>query len=623
MTTRIHRGYFFRKVNMALTGLTKIDKEDFFSKTAAFLKQWENAGLIGKTAPSIAGGIHDDSRQIPTVGYGLNLKATSLTEIDKAFRLALTGKVDGKLSKLQESGLDIMQAWKADKTPTTAEDVALINKSQGKAGTTAGKKALQSLWLTDAQANRLLEAKLKGYSGLFPSVEKGMIMALAKYNVSPPAQSEERLVLLSLYYNAPSLIGPGIAKAIATDNHAHFWYEVRFNHANYASRGLQNRRESESNKIGILAQEDRKDAAIVLKAMDFLFDRTGGATSVYEKIAARDKIILASELDNKNKTTDSITEARKQTLEAQISSYMKVLSDKYAGGEKLHFVQVGGSGNDTFTAGIADYAALDSKTWRNETNTNDLVIAGDGNNTVKTGGGNDWVTSGKGKDTIDLGDGNDHVSAGSGNDVIDGGKGADVMDGGKGYDTYMVDNSGDRVLDSDGGRIKTGISLKNLTKNIDTYTNLKSGLTHTLKIDDAKLPANTDGVTFEGSGGNDAYRLSLSDDDLTLRFTTGSGSDGIVLTARENPDIGLTVIIANDATSTDRFDLSAFGAMSFEAFSGKADDAGHFYYKLTSQSGASMMALFHGDSNADGIVTLHQSVSISSSLGLTDGMFVV
>ncbi|WP_075292675.1 calcium-binding protein [Pararhizobium arenae] len=608
---------------MALTGLTKIDRNDFISKAAAFLKTWENAGLIGKTTASLAGAMHDDSRQNPTVGYGLNLKAMTYTEIDKAYRLALTGKTDGKLSKLQESGLDIIEAWKKDKTPTTAEDVTLINTSQGKAGTTAEKKALQSLWLTDTQASRLLEAKLKGYSGLFSSIEQGMIAALAKNHVSPPAASQERLALLSLYYNSPSLIGPGISRAIETDNHAHFWYEIRYNHANYASRGLQNRREAESNKVGILAPGDRKDVADVLKAMDFLFDRTGGMTSVYEKIAARDKIILTSELDNTSKTTESIAEARKQTFEAQISSYMKLLADTYAEGNALHFVQVGGSGNDTFTAGVASYSALDSRTWRNESNTNDLVMAGDGNNSVKTGGGNDWVFTGKGKDKIDLGDGNDHVSAGAGEDVINGGKGADIMDGGMGYDTYVIDNTGDRVIDSDRGKIRTEISLKSLTKNIDSYTNLKSGLTHTLKIDEAKLPAGGDSITFEGSSGNDTYRFSLGDDDLTLTFKTGAGSDRIVLTARQNPDVGLTMIIVNDATSTDRFDLTAFDALSFDAFKGKAADAGHFYYKLTSQNGAGTMALYYADDNADGTVTLHQSVSISSSHGLTDGMFIV
>ncbi|MBB5534897.1 calcium-binding protein [Rhizobium giardinii] len=424
---------------MPLTNITSIEKAGFLSKTAAFLKTWENSPPIGKTAPSAHGGIHDDGKHIPTIGYGLNI---SFSAISAAYKLALTGKIDGKLSALQESGLKIIAKWKADPTPTAADDVALINTSQGKAGTAAEKKALQSLWLTDAQATVLLEARLKGQAGLFTSsIETDLAARLNAFGVSLPDESQERLVLYSLYYNAPTLIGPGIATAIKTDNHARFWYEVRYNHSNFDFKGLQNRREDESNKVGILAPADRKDAGAVLKAMDFLFDREGGASSVYEKIAARDKVINEADAVN----------AKTQSFEAQIASYLKILSDKYAFGDQLHFVQAGGAGNDTFAPGVAATARLDAETTLNETNTNDLVIAGDGDNRIKTGGGDDWVYSGRGKDNINLGAGDDHASTGAGNDIINGGDGSDVMKGGAGYDTYFIDDAADRVFDTDRG----------------------------------------------------------------------------------------------------------------------------------------------------------------------------
>lgn len=603
---------------MALTNITEIEKKDFLSKTVAFLKRWENAGLIGDTQPSVQGGIHDDNKQIPTVGYGLNLKALSFSDVSKAYKLALTGKIDGKLSALQESGLKIIGKWKADKTPTLAEDVALINKSQGKAGTTAEKKALQSLWLTDAQASVLLEAKLSGQAGLFSSsIETSLTARLKEFGADLPAESEERLVLYSLYYNAPSLIGPGISAAIKTNNHASFWYEVRYNHSNFSLKGLQNRREEESNKVGILTAVDSKDAGAVLKAMGFLFDREGGTSSIYEKIAARDKVI--NEADQANTKTES--------FEAQVSAYLKFLSDKYAGGDQLHFVQAGGSGNDTFAAGVASYARFDEKTMRNETNTNDLVIAGDGNNAVKSGGGDDWVYSGKGKDRIDLDAGDDHASAGAGDDVINGGGGSDVMNGGKGYDTYVIDDVLDRVVDSDKGKIKTEISLKGLTQNIDTYVNLKAGLTHTLKLDAGKLPAGAEGdadrVNFEGSSGDDTYRLLLTEDSLLAYFKTGAGNDKLILTGRENPGMGTTTIVVEDAASSDRFDISVFDARCLDAFQGTAQDIGDYFYKLESQSDVTTMVIWYAADNGDGGASLNKTVSIASTETMSDAMFIV
>ena len=601
---------------MPLTNITRIEKAAFLSKTAAFLKMWENAALIGKTAPSAHGGLHDDGKHIPTVGYGLNLKAMSFSAISAAYKLALTGKIDGKLSALQESGLKIIAKWKADTTPTARDDVALINTSQGKAGTAAEKKALQSLWLTDAQATVLLEARLKGQAGLFTSsIETDLAARLNAFGVSLPDESQERLVLYSLYYNAPTLIGPGIATAIETDNHARFWYEVRYNHSNFDFKGLQNRREDESNKVGILAPADRKDAGAVLKAMDFLFDREGGASSVYEKIAARDRVI--NEVDAVN--------AKTQSFEAQIASHLKILSDKYAFGDQLHFVQAGGAGNDTFAPGVASYARLDAETMRNETNTNDLVIAGDGDNRIKTGGGGDWVYSGKGKDNINLGAGDDHASAGAGNDIINGGDGSDTMKGGAGYDTYFIDDVSDRVLDTDRGKIKTEISLKALTQNIDTYVNLRAGLTHSLTLDADKLPADPDGdtITFEGSSGNDAYRLSLTGDTLLVQFKTGNGNDKITLTGRENPGTGTTTISVEDAASTDRFDISVFSALSLDAFEGKADEIGNYYCKLESQSGVSTMAIWYASDGGGGTVNLNNAITISSTMPMSDAMFLV
>jgi hypothetical protein len=591
---------------MALTTLTRLPAETLRARTVDFLKRYENAGLIDDRIAA-SGAIHDDGRHLPTVGYGLNLKALTFSEISGAFRYAITGSTSGRLSASEEKGLSILKAWKADATPSMAEDLALIAKSADKAGTAAEKAALKSLWLSDAEATRLLTAKLTGAGGLFDSVEAALDARLKALGASMPAASQEKLVLMSLYYNAPGLIGNGIATAIRTDDHARFWYEIRYNHLNYDNRGLQNRREAESNSVGILAPEERKNALAQLDAMDTLFDRAGGAVSIYEKIAARDAVIRAGDA----------AEADTQSFAAQIAPAMKLLAQTYAAGKALHFVQVGGSGSDTFTAGVAKHLG------RGESSTNDLVRAGDGDNSASTGGGNDWVYTGKGKDRIALGDGDDHAFSGAGNDRIDGGRGADRMNGGTGYDVYVIDNAGDTVIDSDRGAIETSIGLKTLSANIDSYSNLKAGLVHALKLDPAVVPKTAAGektLTFIGSGGNDAYRFALTGDALKLVLKTGGGSDTVIFTDIADADAGTTAVSLIDPGAADRFDFSAFDAAPIRSYDARAENqAGDYFYGLKNN----VWTLWFADDVANGGTQLHAAVTVSGNTQLLADMFIV
>ena len=57
---------------------------------------------------------------------------------------------------------------------------------------------------------------------------------------------------------------------------------------------------------------------------------------------------------------------------------------------------------------------------------------------------------GTGADSFKGGGGNDVLKGGGGNDTLDGGTGSDRLEGGSGNDTYIVDNKGDKVIDTSG-----------------------------------------------------------------------------------------------------------------------------------------------------------------------------
>ncbi|MGQ3213039.1 calcium-binding protein [Shinella sp.] len=549
-----------------LRDVKKISSGDFHAEVVKHLKKSENPQLVGETSRTKYGGVHDDGVGIPTVGYGLNLKSHSFDLITKAFKLALKGSVSAELSTTQQSGLNMIKAWKED--PTGAKTKKLLDIAAGKAGTEAEQRALASLRLTDSEASRLLKEKLDGREGLFKSVENELSAKLKSLGATLPAHSEERLVLLSLYYNSPSLIGSGIANAIITDNHARLWYEVRYNHANYNMKGLQNRREDESNLIDILGPKYKKDPDKVAEGLGFLFSRKGEQSSVYEKIVQRDKEIIKFDPES----------ATKEAFKAKLKPYLDILSKEFSEGDRLDFVQWGTKANDTFTPGVAKHAKL------TEAKTNDLIITGDGTNTVDAGGGNDWIYGGKHKDKIDAGEGDDTIFGGAGDDTIDGGAGADVMHGGAGRDTYFVDDVLDRVIDPDGGEISTKIGLNKLVKNIDTYTNNAPGLTHKLKLDTSLLPSiygpDLKLVFFNGSRGNDTYQFTLTDKNVTVQMHTGTGKDRVLFKVDSTPELGTTTVLIEDLSSADRFDISAFHARPFDEYDYTDEEsAGRYYYQ--------------------------------------------
>ena len=80
----------------------------------------------------------------------------------------------------------------------------------------------------------------------------------------------------------------------------------------------------------------------------------------------------------------------------------------------------------------------------------DIVEAGNGNDTVYSLEGDDEVDGGRGDDLLHGGTGDDILLGGAGDDTLFGGAGDDLLEGGAG-DDLMIDGAGDDTLIGDGG----------------------------------------------------------------------------------------------------------------------------------------------------------------------------
>lgn len=76
------------------------------------------------------------------------------------------------------------------------------------------------------------------------------------------------------------------------------------------------------------------------------------------------------------------------------------------------------------------------------------VTLGSGNDSFFGSAKGDTASGGSGNDTLLGGGGSDTLNGGSGHDLLDGGTGKDLMSGGSGNDTYVVNNAGDRIVES-------------------------------------------------------------------------------------------------------------------------------------------------------------------------------
>lgn len=202
-------------------------------------------------------------------------------------------------------------------------------------------------------------------------------------------------------------------------------------------------------------------------------------------------------------------------------------TDFYAVDSALDVVveDASGGSNDTVTS-TATYALSDhveslslagaaiGGTGNNQSNSiggNSVanVLAGlDGNDTIDGGFGDDTIDGGAGADSLTGGEGDDSLTGGSDGDTLSGGLGTDTMDGGLGDDAFIVDASGDLVVEAlDGG-----------------YDTVTSSANYILAVSIEKLVMT--GAAVQGAG--NAGANSIFGNELANKLSGLAGADTII-----------------------------------------------------------------------------------------------
>jgi Ca2+-binding RTX toxin-like protein len=127
----------------------------------------------------------------------------------------------------------------------------------------------------------------------------------------------------------------------------------------------------------------------------------------------------------------------------------------------------------------------------------------------------------------------DNITTGSGNDVLNGGLGADTLQGGAGNDTYIVDNTGDQIIEKPNEGIDTvegsisytlGDNVENLTLTGTAHINGTGNTLDNVIIGNSgnnRIDGGSGADILQGSAGDDTYVVDNTDDQVIEKPNEG------------------------------------------------------------------------------------------------------
>lgn len=205
--------------------------DDFLFETIA-----ESEGFVSR--------VYSDHRGIPTLGlgYALLVDATGWPE-----RAGLEGDLTAVGISLTEGDRALLAAV-GELLSRGDVSAAKQRVPPWSPGEDSAARNVFSFLLSRAQGKTLFEH-------IRPDYEAVLEGRLGRPLLQDLAGSQELVVLFSLAYNSPALIGPGLSAALRNGEREKAWYEIRFGSNKDRHRGLQNRRDREAELFGALNAE--------------------------------------------------------------------------------------------------------------------------------------------------------------------------------------------------------------------------------------------------------------------------------------------------------------------------------------------------------------------------------
>jgi hypothetical protein len=269
------------------------------------------------------------------------------------------------------------------------------------------------------------------------------------------APSLERIALVSMHYNTPKLIGPGLTAALVMTDpfeaRAEAWYQIRYSHANElhmrrfveaAVFGLYDSATPASNlqqAQGIYQMYTRDGRTQTLSGVDMVQYETTFKTrrdKAQEEVSDPGSLITAQGL-----TVKELKKELQPAANALIAEYITNAGVTNAPTIDPLNIQVAFDGR----------AVIGEDTTTRTTSNSDLLIGRDGAaDTLRGLGGTDVLVGLSGSDILEGGEGDDTLIGGTDNDRLLGGVGTDTY-------VFKSGEGKDSITDSDGlGSIVVG-----------------------------------------------------------------------------------------------------------------------------------------------------------------------
>lgn len=245
--------------------------------------------------------VYTDNLGIPTVaiGYALLIRGS-----DKRYSLR-----QGWAKPMRDAGAAISDTQEGAANATFERIAGILNSGAGDA--VAQAQAIIPPWSAgenSATMNKLdlpllsdteMEALFDGIIGDYQDILAGKIGADL---VEAGADSLELIALLSLTYNNPSLIGPGLTAALKAGNRPEAWYQIRQNSNGSKSRGIAKRRYFEGHTFGLyndidnIGAEEAKGILAMYDSHKSFIDGYESALGEMVPAANRDYALSGSEI---------------------------------------------------------------------------------------------------------------------------------------------------------------------------------------------------------------------------------------------------------------------------------------------------------------------------------------